>query len=118
MKKAVILCFAIVTFLSLIPVALSAQEDESVTEKITIKNKEVNNGVVILSVQGVKNPFELQCNKGASGCALLDTGEYVMVRLPKNHGLYDCANAEVYRKSEDTPTGNKLGQYCLVETTK
>lgn len=118
MKRAVTLGLAIVMFVLFIPVALSAQEDESVTEKIMIKNKEVNNGVVILSVQGVKSPFELQCNKGASGCTLLDTGDYIMVRLPKNRGLYDCANAEVYRKTEDTQTGNKIGQYCLVETTK
>jgi hypothetical protein len=115
MKKAVILCMAIVALVLFVPVALSAQE-QSEAEKVTIKSKEVNNGVVILAVHGVKNSFELQCNKGATGCTLLDPGEYIMVRLPKNHGLYDCANAEVYRKSADTQTGDKMGQYCLVET--
>jgi len=115
MKKMLVVSMAIIMLGLFIPVALSAQE-ENATEKITIKNKEVNNGVVILSVRGEKSPFELQCNKGASGCAVLDTGEYTMVRLPKNRGLYDCANAEVYRKAEDVQSGNKIGQYCLVET--
>jgi hypothetical protein len=115
MKKMFVLGLAIIMFALFIPIALSAQ-DESVTEKITIKSKDVNNGVVILSVKGEKSPFELQCNKGATGCTLLDMGEYIMVRLPKNRGLYDCANAEVYRKTEDTQSGNKIGQYCLVET--
>jgi hypothetical protein len=115
MKKIFVLGLAIILFVLFIPIALSAQ-DENGSEKIMIKSKEVNNGVVILSVKGEKNPFELQCNKGATGCTLLDTGEYVMVRLGKNRGLYDCANAEVYRKTEDTQTGNKIGQYCLVET--
>ena len=115
MKKMFVLGLAIITLGLFIPIFLCAQ-DESVTEKITIKNKEVNNGVVILSVRGEKSPFELQCNKGATGCTVLDTGEYIMIRLPKNRGLYDCANAEVYRKVEDAQSGNKIGQYCLVET--
>ena len=115
MKKTFVLGLAIIMLGLFIPIFLFAQ-DESVTEKINIKNKEVNNGVVILSVRGEKSPFELQCNKGATGCTVLDTGEYIMVRLPKNRGLYDCANAEVYRKAEDAQSGNKIGQYCLVET--
>jgi hypothetical protein len=115
MKKTVILCLAIVMLALCAPVAMSAQ-DEPANEKITVKSKEVNNGVVILGVQGVKNSFELQCNKGATGCALLDPGEYVMVRLGRNRGLYDCENAEVYRKSAEAQPGDKIGQYCLIAT--
>ena len=59
MKKTVILCVAIVMFVLCVPVAMSAQ-DEAPNEK-----QEMNNGVVILAVQGVKKSFELQCNKGA-----------------------------------------------------
>ena len=117
MKKAVILCLAIVLLILCAPVAMSAQ-DETASEKITIKSKEVNNGVVILGVQGVKNSFELQCNKGATGCTLLDPGEYVMVRLGPNRGLYDCENAEVHKKSAEGQPTDRIGQYCLIETTK
>ena len=115
MKKVAAFLVATVLLVLVSPVALSGQ-DEGDTQKITVKSKEVSNGVVILTVQGVKNSFELQCNQGVSGCTVLEPGDYVMVRLPKNRGLYDCANAEVYRKSAGTETGDKLGQYCLVQT--
>jgi hypothetical protein len=98
--KTVILCVAMVILVLCRLVAISAQ-DETPSEKITIKSKEVNNGVVILGVQGLKNSFELQCNKGATGCTLLDPGEYAMVWLGRNRGLYDCENAEVYKKSAE-----------------
>jgi hypothetical protein len=117
MKKTVILCVAMVILVLCTPVAMSAQ-DETASEKITIKSKEVNNGVVILGVQGLKNSFELQCNKGAAGCTLLDPGEYVMARLGRNRGLYDCENAEVYKKSVEAQPTDRIGQYCLIETTK
>ena len=94
--------------------AISAQ-DQPESQKITVKAKEVNNGVVILTVQEGKKSFELQCNKGNSGCTMLEPGEYVIVRLPKNHGMYDCANAEVYQKSGNAELGDQLGQYCLME---
>ena len=117
MKKTVILCVAMVLLVLCTPIAMSAQE-ETPNEKITIKSKDVNNGVVILGVQGVKNSFELQCNKGASGCTLLDPGEFVMIRLGHNRGLYDCENAEVYKKSAEAQPTDRVGQYCLIETTK
>jgi hypothetical protein len=117
MKKTVVLCVAMVLLILCTPVAMSAQ-DETPNEKITIKSKEVNNGVVILGVQGVKNSFELQCNKGATGCTLLDPGEYVMVRLGRNRGLYDCENAEVYKKSAEAQPADRIGQYCMIEPTK
>jgi len=115
MKKTVILCAAMVILVLCTPVAMSGQ-DETASEKI--KSKEVNNGVVILGVQGLKNSFELQCNKGATGCTLLDPGEYVMVRLGRNRGLYDCENAEVYKKSAEAQPTDRIGQYCLIATTK
>ena len=36
-----------------------------------------------------------------------------MVRLPKNYGVYDCANVEMYRTTNDSKLGDKVGQYCL-----
>jgi hypothetical protein len=114
MRKAAIL-FGVLLIVLFVPLALSAQEQLE-SQKITVKGKEVNNGVVILAVQEGKNSFDLRCNKGVSGCTILEPGEYMMVRLPKNRGLYDCANAEVYRKSARPEVGDMLGQYCLVET--
>jgi hypothetical protein len=114
MRKAAIL-FGVLLIVLFVPLALSAQEQLE-SQKITVKGKEVNNGVVILAVQEGKNSFDLRCNKDVSGCTILEPGEYTMVRLPKNRGLYDCANAEVYRQSANSEVGNKLGQYCLVET--
>ena len=114
MRKAAIL-FGVLQIVLFVPLALSAQEQLE-SQKITVKGKEVNNGVVILAVQEGKNSFDLRCNKDVSGCTVLEPGEYTMIRLPKNRGLYDCANAEVYRKSANSEVGDKLGQYCLVET--
>jgi hypothetical protein len=115
MKKSILLVAALVLLLLFIPDALSAQ-DQPEPQKITVKSKEINNGVVILGVQEGKNAFELQCNKDVAGCAALDAGDYLMVRLPKNRGMYDCANAEVYRKAANSESGEKLGQYCLVDS--
>jgi hypothetical protein len=114
MRKAAILFGVLLIFL-FVPLALSAQEQLEL-QKITVKGKELNNGVVILAVQEGKNSFDLRCNKDVSGCTVLEPGDYMMVRLPKNRGLYDCANAEVYRKAANSEVGDKLGQYCLVET--
>ncbi len=114
MRKAAIL-LGVLLILLFVPLALSAQEQLE-SQRITVKGKELNNGVVILVVQEGRNSFDLRCNKDVSGCTILDPGEYTMVRLPKNRGLYDCANAEVYRKTVDSEVGHKLGQYCLVET--
>ena len=115
MKKGAVLFVVILLFVLFAPMALSAQE-QGESQKITIKAKEVSNGVVVLAVQEGKNSFELQCNKGLSGCTILEPGDYMMVRLPKNRGLYDCANAEVYKMSANSGAGDKIGQYCLVET--
>jgi hypothetical protein len=114
MRKAAIL-LGVLLIVLFVPTALSTQEQFE-SQKITVKGKEVNNGVVILAVQEGRNSFDLRCNKDVSGCTVLEPGEYTMVRLPKNRGLYDCANAEVYRKSANSEVGDKLGQYCLVET--
>jgi len=39
-----------------------------------------------------------------------------MVELPKNNGLYDCKNVEIYRGDQDKPeSAEKIGAYCLME---
>jgi hypothetical protein len=88
---------------------------------VTVKNSEVNSGVVIISVtqeasdDQPKGAFALHCNKGASSCKAPEPGTYVMVRLPKNWGMYDCANVDLYPSSADPATSQKIGEYCLIE---
>lgn len=90
--------------------ALLAQEKS----QITVKESTVTTGVVIVSANAAGKSVELQCNQSMSGCTALKPGEYWMVRLPKNHGVYDCANVDLYPKSADPETSEKLGEYCLI----
>lgn len=97
---------------------LVAQEDKTT---VTVKSSELSNGVVIVNVvqpaatdQG-KASFELHCNKGATACKAPETGNYLMVRLPKNWGMYDCANVDLYPGSADPDKDQKIGEYCLIE---
>ena len=108
MKKAVVI-FTILFVFVLIAIQSSAQE----SVQITVKRSDLNNGVVIVTAQEGKAPLEMQCNQGVSGCTVLQAGNYFLVRLPKNRGLYDCANVHVYRNSADVETGERLGEYCL-----
>lgn len=111
MKKAVI-------FFSFLAVSMSLIAQEKST--VTVKRAEFGNGVVILSVVQESNQqqdrpaFELHCNKGASGCKAPEPGNYLMVRLPKNWGMYDCANVELYPASANPATDQKIGAYCLI----
>jgi len=111
MRKAILL------LLVLIGVQMAAQEASTVT----VKNSEQSNGVVILTAtqaataDQAKVSFALHCNKGASGCKALEPGTYLMVRLPKNWGMYDCANVDLYPTSADPAKDQKLGEYCLNE---
>ena len=108
----VILLFTIALFW-----AQSLAQDEY--EAVTVKSGQVNNGVVMLVVQGDKARFALQCNAEVETCAKLQPGKYAMIRLPEHWGTYDdCWNVEVYA----TPTppspgilGKILGEYCVTE---
>jgi hypothetical protein len=100
----------------LVALQLAAQEKSIVT----VRSSEINNGVVIVTVQQAtpgegKTSFALHCNKGASGCKAVEAGNYLMVRLPKNYGMYDCANVELYPSSADPETSQKVGAYCLID---
>jgi hypothetical protein len=103
---------SIVLFLLFCAAPLFAQ-DKSL---ITVKGTTVSNGVVIVNINESGKPFELQCNKSAPRCTALQAGSYWMVRLPKNHGLYDCANVDLYAQSGDTEgQDDVLGEYCINE---
>jgi len=83
---------------------------------VKVKSSEVVTGVVIVHVQKDAKAFDLQCNEGAGGCKALQTGNYLMVELPKGYGMYDCKNVEMYRGDADKPdTAQKVGEYCLME---
>ena len=114
MKKGVVFFLELFLFVFLAAVPMLAQEQPE-PRTVTIKSSDVNNGVVILAVRDGKNSFELQCNQGMSGCAVLEPGTYMMLRLPKNHGVYQCVNVEIYRTTTGSNLGDMLGQYCLLE---
>ena len=83
---------------------------------ITVKDTSVNSGVVIVTAREAGKAFELQCTQSVPNCAAPKPGDYWMVRLPKNHGIYDCANVDLYPQSVDPETATKiLGEYCLTE---
>ena len=111
MKKATIL------LVLLIATTVMAQDKSTVT----LKSSEVNNGVIILTVrqadpvQRGDASFVLQCNKGQAGCAIPPPGTYLMVRLPKNWGMYDGANVDLYPASGNLQTSQKIGEYCLID---
>jgi hypothetical protein len=87
---------------------------------ITVKNSGIDNGVVVLMVHQtatsqVAESFSLQCNKGMADCKVLEPGSYMMVRLPKNWGMYDCTCVQLYASTADPASGAKLGEYCLID---
>jgi len=113
-KPKSILCIAAVVLFVFLFGAASARSQEK--ELITVKSAEVNNGVVLITARSEKAPIDLQCTKDFLGCAILKPGGYVMVHLPKNHGLYECSNVTVYAKGQSPDTvGEELGTYCLAE---
>ena len=83
--------------------------------RIVVTGSEVNNGVVIVRIQLNGRTHELQCNQGMLSCASLKRGSYTMVELPKNFGVYDCRDVEVYQESPQPAKNAKLGEYCLIE---
>ena len=111
MKKGIIL------LVLLIAVQLVAQDRAT----ITVKKSEISNGVVIVTVAQEGTPdqakasFELNCNKGATACKAPEAGSYLMIRLPKNWGMYDCANVDLYPAGADPATAEKIGEYCLIQ---
>jgi hypothetical protein len=115
--RRVIFIFVLIAGFALGGLALAAQDKSTVT----IKKTEVNNGVIIVSVIQDATPdqeklsLELHCNKDETGCKALDSGTYLMVRLPKNWGMYDCANVDLYPALGDIATTQRIGEYCLIK---
>lgn len=114
MKQGAVLFLVLLLLVFLAAVPMLAQE-QSELRTITIKSSDINNGVVILAAREGKNSFELHCNQGMSGCTVPESGNYLMLRLSKNHGIYQCTNVELYRTTTGSELGDMIGQYCLVE---
>jgi len=81
--------------------------------QITVKSGELNSGVVIITAVEGRTSLEMQCNKGMMGCKMLDPGAYVIVHLPKNRGMYDCNNVEIFPSGSDPINAERIGAYCL-----
>jgi hypothetical protein len=94
-------------------ISIQALADEKT--KVTVKSTEKNSGVVIVSVSDGKRTVELNCNDGFPGCIVPKSGEYLMVKLPKNHGVYDCQNVDLFPPDADPDTAEKVGEFCLIE---
>ena len=120
MKRAIV-CLLFVLFVA----ATGWAQGQST---VIIKGSEVVTGVVIISGQPAmtagqpltepatkRGSFELQCNKGVPSCVAPPPGTYVLVRLPKNYGMYDCVNAHLYPNGADPETSHSIGDYCLIE---
>ena len=105
MKRATVLFLLV----SAITVLVLAQEQKT----ITVKESATVSGVVIVSGDMEGKPFELQCNVSSPSCQGLKPGKYQMVQLPKNHGMYDCQNADVFEIGKDPGTDQRLAEYCL-----
>ena len=112
MRKEVLLFLLLTLFLLFGSVEVSAQEKSF----ITVRANELNNGVVILDILKAGKAYQLQCNQSMADCTSLKNGKYQMVELPKNFGMYECQDVEVYPESAVTlDKDQKLGEYCLVE---
>jgi hypothetical protein len=105
-KELVPLALLLFTAVTLLP-----QEEQ----QIKVNSGEVVNGVVIVTAQKGQTSLDLRCNKDITDCRIPEPGEYLMVRLPKNRGLYDCVDVRVYRKTADSEAGQLVGEYCLAE---
>ncbi len=83
---------------------------------ITIQGNSVHNGLRVLDVVKDGKVYKLTCNEGVLSCTALKNGQYQIVQLPKNFGLYDCQDVRLYSESAaDTDQAAVLGQYCLEE---
>jgi NAD(P)H-flavin reductase len=96
-------------FILLASIVLCAQDKSSVI----VKSSQVASGVVLVTISETGKAFDLQCNDGHAFCKALKPGQYLMVRLPKNRGMYDCQNVDVFSVSADPETDEKLAEYCL-----
>ena len=97
--------------------SVSARSQETPqASPITVKSRQTYKGLVVLNILKAGKAFELSCNEGLARCNSVQPGKYVMVQLPKNRGMYECDNVELYPEGTEEPTPEKrLGSYCMNE---
>jgi hypothetical protein len=101
--------------LYLLAVAAAGAWAQDTPTAITVKQSSVSGDVIVVTVQIDGKTQELHCNKSTLFCAVPEPGSYLMVRLPKNRGIYECSNVDLYEKSAVPQSDSKVGEYCLVE---
>ena len=111
MKKGTLLLVAVLFLLFGTPKVLSQEKSAA----ISVKGSELNNGVVIVTVVKDGKEYELQCNEGSSYCTQLKNGKYQMVELPKNNGMYDCRDVQIFADGATPGVDKKIGEYCLTD---
>jgi hypothetical protein len=80
---------------------------------VTVKSSESVSGMLLVTVTENGKKLQLQCTAQQAWCTAVKAGEYQMVRLPKNHGMYDCQNVDLFASTADVENDDKLGEYCL-----
>ena len=111
--RKVILLFILLALLLVFGTTAAGAQDRSY---ITVKWNDLNNGVVVIDVVRDGKAYRLTCNQGMQGCASLKNGKYQVVELPRNFGMYECKDVEIYSESAVNPEKNKkLGEFCLEE---
>ena len=63
-----------------------------------------------------EKPLELMCFLSETSCTMLESGEYLMVRLTKEGIYQDCPNVDIYSKGGDASKHQPLGEYCLLQS--
>jgi hypothetical protein len=81
--------------------------------QVGVKSSQTISGIVLVTLTENGKQLEIQCTDQQAWCTSLKPGSYQMVRLPKNHGMYDCINVDVFAGTADTDKDQKLGEYCL-----
>lgn len=81
--------------------------------QVTVKKAQAISGVVLVTVAENGKALDLQCTEQQAWCTAVKPGDYQMVRLPKNHGMYDCQNVDLFSSTADVENDPKLGEYCL-----
>jgi hypothetical protein len=100
-----------ILFVLLLATALWGQDKT----QVTVKSAQTISGIVLMTVTENGKQLDIQCTAQQAWCTAVKPGTYQMVRLPKNHGMYDCQNVDLFSEAADVENDQKLGEYCLNE---
>ena len=98
-----------ILFVLLFAMTLWAQDKT----QVTVKKTDTVSGIILVTASENGKQIQFQCTAEQAWCTALKAGEYQLVRLPKNHGMYDCQNVDLFSSTADVENDDKLGEYCL-----